>query len=79
MQQTDYFSEVYAAPVTRDDWWKHEKELQELRKEGKLKDAMREEYEGRIERIRSKYWRWIGALIGICGIELGVILTILFQ
>lgn len=66
------------AAITRDEWWKHEKELQELRKEMELKDEMREDYESRIERLRSKYWRWIAILVSACGIELGVILTLLF-
>jgi len=65
--------------VTRDDWWRHEKELQELRKEMDLRDKMREDFENRIERMRSKYWRWIGILIAICGVQLGVIVTLLVR
>jgi len=69
---------VFAEAITRDDWWRHEKELQELRKEMELKDQMREDFDSRAERMRSKYWRWIGVLIAISGVELGVILTLIF-
>lgn len=68
---------ILGPPVTRDDWWRHEKELQELRKEIELKEQIQERWEGRIERLRSKYWRWIVILASACGVEIGVILTLL--